>query len=72
MAIWQNWCFGKFYYSGIDEFETWQFGKISVLVNFIIQELKFCKTSKHSFVSVSLVRDNLIELRESLKHKIRT
>ena len=27
-------------------FGTWQFGKIDVFVNFIIQKLKFCKIEK--------------------------
>ena len=40
----------------------WQFGKIGVLVNFIIQELKFCKVAQLFCVSVSLVRENLREL----------
>ena len=37
-------------------------------VNFIIEELKFCKIAQF-FLSVSLVRDNLRGLREKLEHQ---
>ena len=47
---------------------TMKFTK-NILVNFIIQELKFCKIAQHFCVSVSLVRENLGELRENKKHK---
>jgi hypothetical protein len=51
-------------------------GKIGVLVNFIVQELKFCKIAQLLifviFVSVSLVRENVRGLRGNLKHKIPT
>ena len=45
-------------------FGTLQFGKIGDLVNFIIQELKFSKIALLSFLSVSLMRENLRELRK--------
>ena len=54
---------------------TMQFGKIGVLVNLIVQELKFCKLISfwiEIFASVSLKVENLRGLREDLKHKIRT
>ena len=40
----------------------WQFCKIDVLVNFILQKLKFWKIAQ-LFLSVSLLRGNLRELR---------
>ena len=43
-----------------------------VLVNFIIQELKFCKIAQLFFVSVSLVRGKFEGTREFLFQKIRT
>ena len=46
-------------------FGTWQFGKIGVLVNFINQELKFCKIAQ-IFFSVSLMRGKFEGTRESL------
>ena len=40
---------------------TWQFGKIGVLVNFIIPKLKFFKIAQLFIVSFSLVRGFLME-----------
>ena len=31
LAIWQNWCFGQFYYSRIGQFDTSQFDKIELV-----------------------------------------
>ena len=43
---------------------------MGVLVNFIIQELIFCNIAQLFCLSVSLLRENLRELRQNLKHKI--
>ena len=48
-------------------FGTCQFCKISVLVNFIIQKLKFCKIKK--FISVSLVRGKSERIEKKFKGK---
>ena len=45
----------------------WQLGKNGVLVNFVMQELKFCKIAQLFFVP-----NSLIELRENKKHIIQT
>jgi hypothetical protein len=52
-------------------FCAWQFGKIGVLVNFILQELKFCKIA-HLLLPVSLARGKFGGTRENLKHKNQT
>ena len=48
-------------------------GKIAVLFNFIIQNLKFfSKIAQFFFVSVPLVRGKFEGTRENIKHKNRT
>ena len=49
-------------------FEPWQFGKIGVLVNFIIDKLKFCKIAHVFSAPVSLVRGKF----EKIKRKFKT
>ena len=48
-------------------FEPWQFGKIGVLVNFIIDKLKFCKITQVFCAPVSLVRGKFERIKSKSK-----
>ena len=51
----------------LDE-ETLKFGKIGVLVNFIIQDWRYCKIAQ-VFVSVTFMREILRELKKKIPQK---
>ena len=40
-------------------FGTWQFGKIGVLVNYVIKELKFCKMKRITFTEKSSLKPSI-------------
>ena len=56
-------------------FGSWQFGKLVFWSISSFRDCSFANCSAYGtshFLSISLVRENLRELRENLKHKIRT